>query len=281
MLQPSQAIYEFEAIGTHWWLELFEGNFDDDLRGVIDERVIRFNSDYTRFRDDSLVGIVNSGLSIKTPPNEMIQMMKFAQEMYDVSEGAFDISIGGHLHRTGYGSRRLAAEVSRDFWKKTVVNKHEITTPKGSVIDFGGFGKGWLVDAIAKVLQDHGRRYFLVNGGGDMVVRAPEPVEIGLEYPLDATKVFDTTKIARGALASSSTNKRTWLHEGKSYHHIFDPVSGDSSHSPIIATFVRADSCLVADTMATILILRPELRESLEERYRLQTILVDDRLMRI
>lgn len=281
MPQPEQSIYEFEAIGTHWWLELFEGTFNDELRELIDQRVTDFNLTYTRFRDDSLVGKLNSGVAIQTPPREMREMMKFARELHEVSDGAFDISIGGQLHRAGYGERRLAADVASDFWQKTVINEREISTPHGSVIDFGGFGKGWLVDEIAALLERYGIHYFIVNGGGDMIVRSRQPVEIGLEHPLDDKKVFDTTKLTHGALASSSTHKRVWLHKGKSYHHIFDPLSGDSSDSPIIASFVRTDSCVVADAMATILILRPALRKTLEKNYQLQTILIDRDLRRV
>lgn len=73
----------------------------------------------------------------------------------------------------------------------------------------------------------------------------------------------------------SSAYKRAWEHEGKTYHHLIDPATAQPSESTVASSYVRADSALVADAMASILLLRPELEEKLSSRYGLQVILVD------
>jgi thiamine biosynthesis lipoprotein len=123
-------------------------------------------------------------------------------------------------------------------------------------------------------MRTHGVQYFLINGGGDLYVDAPEPVEFALENPFDSTRAVGQTRIKTGALAASSSLKRTWQHRGVHHHHIIDPKTEESSKSDVVASFVRAGSALIADTVATIVMIRPSLEKSLKRRYNLQTILV-------
>lgn len=80
---------QFEAIGTHWWLELYEGKtFSDELRGDILAYAEDFNAQYSRFHT-SLVGQLNKGKKVEYPPAELLAMLAFSRELYEASEGAF------------------------------------------------------------------------------------------------------------------------------------------------------------------------------------------------
>lgn len=267
---------QFEAIGTHWWLELYEGKtFSDELRGDILAYAEDFNAQYSRFLDTSLVGQLNKGKKVEYPPAELLAMLAFSRELYEASEGAFDISVGGVLHGLGYGKRSFEAPVNANFWEKVKVSSEVVQLPKNTVIDLGGLGKGWMIDHIAGIMREHGHEYFLVNGGGDLYVNASQPVEFALEHPTEDGMGIGSTRIKSGALAVSSAYKRAWEHEGKTYHHLIDPATAQPSESTVASSYVRADSALVADAMASILLLRPELEEKLSSRYGLQVILVD------
>lgn len=269
-------IYEFDSIGTHWWCEILDetGQFDQTLIDNIDATCQQFDREYSRFRDDSLVSELARTGKLTNPPTEMLAMFDFAREMYEVSGGAFDISVGALLHKYGYGSRMHGGDGIPDFWQKISYDAHKVSIPKGLMLDFGGLGKGWLIDKLSQVMRDHGVMQFIVNGGGDLYVQSDQPIKFALQDPYDSSQSVGETQIASGALAASSTLKRTWEHDGAKYHHIFDPATQNSSAGPVVATFVRADSALVADTMATILILRPELNDALTKRYGLQVMLI-------
>jgi thiamine biosynthesis lipoprotein len=270
-----QAQYEFESIGTRWWCEMLDDSVFSpaiihDIAVICDE----FDRRYSRFRDDSLVAeLARTGVLVN-PPEELLRMLDFAHEMEQVSEGAFTIAVGPALHRLGYGARTHGGTVRKSIWEDITYDTQKVTIPKGVMLDFGGQGKGWLIDRLADVFRQHGVKQFIINGGGDLFVQSDAPVELALEDPYDASKMVGKVMLTTGALAASSTLRRTWRSETGDHHHIIDPVTGQSSKTGIAASFVTAPTALVADTMATILILRPELEATLAARYRLQTKLL-------
>lgn len=268
--------YEFEAIGTHWWLELLDGSqFNDSLCQRLDATTAQFEQRYSRFRDDSLVSELYRTGRLSHPPAEMLRMLEFAKEMYEVSGGAFDITVGNVLHMMGYGKRSIARKVDTSkFWQQIIMTPAEIRYPDGVMLDFGGFGKGWLIDQLVRDLKLAGRKEFIVNGGGDLYVQASEPIRFALENPLDNDKSIGHVNMTVGALSGSNTIKRVWQDGIANKHHIIDPATQDSSDTGVIGSYVIAESALIADATATILILRPELEKRLQARYHLRIILV-------
>lgn len=148
--------YEFDSIGTHWWLEILDDShvFTPELIATLRCTGNQFDQRYSRFRDDSLVAELFRSKRLSHPPVEMIHMLEFAQEMYQISNGAFDITVGNDLHRMGYGKRSIARTLDTSkFWDEIVLTPVEIILPVEVMLDFGGFGKGWLIaDTMATIL---------------------------------------------------------------------------------------------------------------------------------
>ncbi len=131
-------IYEREGIGTHWWLELLDSKvFPKSTQATIDRVMDEFNRDYTRFTDTSYVGRLNTHKSITDFPVELYDMLVVARDMYGVSDGVFDISVGGVLHGLGYGDRKHRGEVVPNFWNEVKLSRDKIVIPGESVIDLG------------------------------------------------------------------------------------------------------------------------------------------------
>ncbi|MFZ1458778.1 MAG: FAD:protein FMN transferase [Candidatus Saccharimonadales bacterium] len=268
-------IYTREGIGTHWWFELPGARtFPVATKRRIDAAMDEFNRDYTRFTDTSFVGRLNVDKVLEDVPSELYDMLIFARDMYAVSHGAFDISVGGVLHRLGYGDRQRSGEVVDNFWQRSEITRDKIVIPSESVIDLGGLGKGWLIDKFVTIMQDCGHSQFIVNGGGDMYVHSDTPIDIALQHPTRHDEQIGQTPISHGALAVSSSVMRTWEHDGATHHHIIDPATSESSTSDVISTYVLARTALIADVMATILLIRPELDHELSKKFHLQTILL-------
>ena len=303
-------MYEFEAIGTHWWLERLDGGtFTDDIRESLERYTAEFDQRYSRFRDDSLVAELARTGKLSNPPKEMLDMLDYARKMFDVTDGAFTPSVGKDLEALGYGSstssaktykatnspkslkrlnlfsseraqggkvlgKKIGVASLRSFDEIVRWDEHTVIAPQGRMLDFGGFGKGWLIDEYVKILRDHGATQFIVNGGGDLYVQSETPVEFALEDPYDATKMIGSIKIQRGALAASSTIKRSWENDAGKQHHIIDPKTGKPSESGVVASFVIAETALIADVLATVLIIRPELESAMREKYSISSKLI-------
>lgn len=271
---PRPKLFAFDAIGTRWWCENLDGGeIPASARRGILGRADEFNRAYTRFDDSSLVGQLNRGLAVTDPPAELIRLLKFSEQLYHDSDGAFNISVGGELHRTGYGSRERAARIWKNPWSAITYDENKVSIPSDMTIDFGGIGKGWLIDSFAVILERHGIHHFIINGGGDMLVRSKTPVDIALEHPFDSTRQVGSTRLTSGALAVSGNSKRTWEHDGKTYGHLVDPAEINAAQPA--AVYVKAPTATIADAMATILFLRPALKPKLTKKYDLNVVVLD------
>jgi len=133
-----------------------------------------------------------------------------------------------------------------------------ILMPPGMQIDLGGIAKGWIAEQAAQMLAQNSEAC-AVNAGGDMVlVNLPngEPDwEIGLENPLEPEKDLAVLHVKPGAVATSSTAKRQWQHNGKPQHHLIDPRTGVPAQTEWLSTTVWAKTAAEAEVYAKVLLI--------------------------
>lgn len=260
-------MFEFEALGTRWWIEILD---DSDLsqttREAIRNRGETFEDNYSRFKEDSLVSELATYGQIDKPPKELIQMLDFAGRMNRQTDGLFNPLVGGKLREMGYGKANGRGNNILDLSSALRWDYQKVSLQTGQALDFGGFGKGWLIDSLASIMRSHGHEQFIINGGGDIFVWSNSTIELALENPFDPDTSLGSVKLQKGALAASSTLKRTWSNGDKKYHHIIDPRS-ENSATGARASFVITDSSLVADSIATILIIDPKMELQLANFY--------------
>ena len=270
-------MHEIKALGTHWWIERLDGDkFSSRTCRVIDEEIRQFERDYSRFDDGSLVSKLSKNGRIDNPPVEILDMLDFACEVNELTEGVFNPLDGTTLGSIGYGGIPSKQNETGNFSENIKWDKTKVTLNEGQKLDIGGLGKGWLIDKLALILNDHGVREFIINGGGDLYVQSKTPVRFALEDPHDNTKSIGSLSLRKGALAASSVLKRRWFLNEKNHHHIVDPRISRPADSKVVASFVIAKSALVADVMATVLIIEPNLEAKLSEKFNIQAKLLTD-----
>lgn len=266
---------EFDSIGSRFWLESLDNM---PFSATLQQKVIRyceqFDDRYSRFKDDSLISSLAKTGKLANPSAELLSMLEYAKSMYRVTDGVFNITVGAALHTMGYGDSAYAGKVLHNPWQKVTWNERLVRVPKGMMLDFGGFGKGWLIDGVSELLRAAGHEQFIVNGGGDLYVKSHTPVTITLEDPTNPGFALREVYIQDAALACSDIVKRSWVTPVGKKHHIVDPKSGDSSGNGVIASYVIAPTALVADTMATVLIVCPEQQRKLERDYDFTSIMI-------
>ena len=120
--------------------------------------------------------------------------------------------------------------------------------------------KGFAVDELAGLLEDMGQESFLVSIGGDMRARGPKPDgskwSIGVNRPHPAADLKDMVKkieMTSGSVATSGNYRNFFRSEDKVFSHIIDPSTGYPAHNGTVSATVMADSCALADALATAL----------------------------
>lgn len=173
-----------------------------DLLDRLERELSRFvaNSDVSR------INALRAGQGTRVSPSTM-ECLEIAGRMFDLTGGAFDVSIG-----SGWGGLDL---VSDDF---TVHARAD-----GVLLDLGGIGKGYAVDRMAELLEEWEVRRALVHGGFSSVL-ALEPPPDADGWPLalrsSATggpELLTRISACQKALSASGTQKGD---------HIRDPHTG-------------------------------------------------------
>jgi thiamine biosynthesis lipoprotein len=136
-----------------------------------------------------------------------------------------------------------------------LVDATHIKLTEPALIDLGALGKGYAVDRISDYLRTEGIKEFLVDGSGDIAYQREEGViRAGLEDPEDTEKVIGVIELrGKGAFCASSGARRRW----KGYQHTIDPETLQSP-TGVLATWVKAETAVLADALATCLFFAPE-----------------------
>jgi thiamine biosynthesis lipoprotein len=258
----------FDAIGTKWQIETLEPIGDSTL-SAINDCVEQFDRAYSRFRSDSLVTEMSNSAGMYHFPDNSIDLLSFYRKIYDLTNGHVTPLIGSMLEKAGYDaeySLRTREQTPLPAWDEVMSwDGATVTTTQPVVLDIGAAGKGYLIDLIGQILSSNAIDEYVIDGSGDLLHKGPSENIVGLEHPLDSSKVIGTISIQNSSLCASSSNRRAW---GEDMHHIFNPHTMQPTRD-ILATWVIAKTALIADGLATALFfIAPEnLKKSFDFQY--------------
>lgn len=248
----------FEAIGTHWQIDIWEDSplFDEvSFFESIKQRVEEFEQTYSRFRADSWLRKICELPGEYDVPADGKELFDLYFQMYDLTAGIFTPLIAQTLVDTGYDenySLQSKTEISKPKALEDVLdyNFPKLVVKQKTMLDFGACGKGYIIDIVSKMLESGNVNHFCVDAGGDIFYKNKdtEKMRVGLENPDDFSQVIGIAEIRNQSICASSGNRRKW---GK-YNHIINPKTLQSSKD-VLASWVITDNTLLADALATCL----------------------------
>ena len=124
----------------------------------------------------------------------------------------------------------------------------------GMRMSLGGIAKGYAVDAAARILREEGLRSFFIQAGGDLYVAGTKPdgsrYRVGVRDPRgeNATDFFAMVEVEDHAFSTAGDYERSFMKDGKRYHHIIDPRTGFPATASRSVT-VWAKDALTADAI--------------------------------
>ena len=203
--------------------------------------------------------------------NETLEVIKKAQEISELSDGRFDITVGplAELWRKAREKKipPSAVEVKE---KLGLVNFKNIEMDregkvflkkKGMAVDLGGIAKGYAVDRAFELLKSLGYKDLIVNAGGDLRVgglKNNQPWSIGIQHPRESKNFLARISVSDMAVATSGDYERFFIYEGRRYHHIFNPKDGFPTDDCQSVTVLCKEG-MMADALATaVFVLGPE-----------------------
>ena len=256
--------HSFKALGTTWWIEVFDETSDetlDAILGDIELFVASFENTYSRFKTESLISTLNTQRKLENPDEHCRTLLTFGKNLYLRTNTHFNILTGHILEARGYDANYSftpqdeTALTAGNPIADLLITPDVVELHQGN-IDIGGFGKGYLVDEVALRLQSkHSIQYFVVNAGGDIYATSNhgQAVEIYLEHPLIEKTYIQSTQLLHQGFASSSPHKRQWKSPtGETHSHLVN-----SHNEAQMTTFVKTTTACEADVFATTALIAP------------------------
>jgi thiamine biosynthesis lipoprotein len=202
---------------------------------------------------------------------ETFEVIKKAQEISELSEGEFDITVGPLTDLWRKAREKKTPPTPEEVGEKLgLVNFKNIELgqegkvslkKKEMTIDLGGIAKGFAVDRAFDVLKSLGHNNLIVNAGGDLRVgglKNNQPWSIGIQNPREPQKILTRISVSDKAVATSGDYEKFFIYKNKRYHHIFNPKNGFPADACQSVTIVSKD-CIMADGLATaVFVLGPE-----------------------
>jgi len=215
--------------------------------------------------------------------DETINVIQASLDMSRRSDGAFDITFAAMRGLWKFDEdleKKIppAAEIER---RRQLINYRDvIVDPKkntvklrraGMRIGLGGIAKGYAVDRCAEVLRRHGFENFMVQAGGDLFVAGSKdgaPWMVGVRDPRGGPRAIIAKMAIRDhAFSTAGDYERSFIIDGKRYHHIIDPKTGYPATASRGVT-IFAPTAFLADALDdAVFILGPQRGMALVDSY--------------
>jgi FAD:protein FMN transferase len=204
------------------------------------------------WKEDTEISLVNREAA-KHPvkiSQELFDLLRESVRYSELTGGAFDITYAsvGYLYDFKKGVHPDAKAIQDALpginWRRMVLDEKNTTVffqREGMRIDLGGIAKGHSVDKGIEILRKLGVTRAMVNAGGDTRIigdRFGRPWVVGVRDPDHEGKTFLKLPLTDTAFSTSGDYERYFDEDGKRYHHIIDPKTGDSARKVRSVTII-------------------------------------------
>lgn len=242
-----------------------------EIQKDIDGLLLKVNDSFSTYIESSEVSKFNqySGEEGQIKSDNFIEVLLEALRISVVTQGAYDITVGPLVNLWGFGPDFKADNIPNDMdievalasvgYQAVIVNQKSNNVKKSNqaiYIDFSSLAKGFGVDKVAELLESKGYKNFMVEIGGEMLVRGVNPQgnnwRIAVEKP-DSSKraIHRVINITNTAIATSGDYRNYFEKDGVKFSHTINPRTGRPVQHDLASVTVLAKNSMTADAWAT------------------------------
>ncbi len=229
----------------------------------------------SRFRADSELSVITAQAARHDLDTQVSPLLgaaiAVALDAAGETDGLVDPTIGSLVVAAGYDADldvvrrrgdttrpRFGRRPTATGWQSVGYDRRQrrLRLRRGTVLDLGATAKAYAADLAAERLTRLLPGGFLVDFGGDLACAGTPPEGgwlVGLEAADGSVNQVVTTHGA--ALATSSTQLRTWVRDGERRHHIVDPRTGHCADVVWAQVTCAAETAVRANAAATAAII--------------------------
>ena len=263
------------ALGADSNMTLFhkDKSYAKESLNICINEIKRLENIFSLFDNNSSISQLNKKGYILNPPKELVEVLNFANNISENTNGAFDVTVQPlWIIHESYSKHknidRLNDEIQKVknliSYKNIEINKNKIYFKKENMqITLNGIAQGYITDKITNILEQRGFTNVLVNlGEFNSIGGYDENRDWNIATPyLNDIKYL---KLNNNAVASSGGYGTRF---DEKYHHLFDVNTGTSANY-INSVTIKASNAMLADALSTaVFVMSEKQREKIKSIY--------------
>ena len=266
-----------KTMGTTYTVRYFQSGLEgekppSEVKTLIDKLLKNINQEMSTYIPDSELSLLNHSNDSKkwhVLSPRLFKVLKEAENIYQMSDGAFDITVGPLVNLWGFGpngKRKIPSESLLNKVKEQVgyhrvemkTAERKLRRNKGVYLDLSAIAKGFGVDEVSAFLSKEGLGNHMVEIGGEIKTsgsKRGDPWRLAIETPSQmGQSIHKVIEVRSLAMATSGNYRNYFTSGGKFFSHTIDPrTSRPVEHFLASVTVFDPVSCMKADAMATAL----------------------------
>ena len=263
------------ALGADSNMTLFhkDKSYAKESLTICINEIKRLENIFSLFDNNSSISQLNKEGYILNPQKELVEVLNFANNISENTNGAFDVTVQPLwiIHKS-YSKHKNIAILNDEIqkvknlisYKNIEINENKIYFKKENMqITLNGIAQGYITDKITYILKERGFTNVLVNlGEFNSIGGYDENRDWNIATPyLNDIKYL---KLNNNAIASSGGYGTRF---DEKYHHLFDTKTGTSANY-INSVTIKASNAMLADALSTaVFVMSEKQREKIKSRY--------------
>lgn len=242
---------------------------EQDLQEQVDSLLQQFDRSLSTYDSTSIISAINRNVPGAKTDSMFRTVFRESARVYQVSGGAFDITLAPVIDAWGFGSGdqlnpdsayidSLLQYVGMD--KVSLQGDSVVKSNPAVQLNVNAIAQGYSVDVVSGYLESLGCRNYMVEIGGEIRTRGVNEKgnfwRIGVDRPdygnmIPGDQLQVIINMHNRALATSGNYRKFYEKDGVRITHTIDPVTGYPKASRLLSVTILADECITADAYAT------------------------------
>jgi thiamine biosynthesis lipoprotein len=239
-----------------------------NIQGCVDSLLRAFDLSLSAYEPESILSAINRNEEVRTD-TLFRTVFREAARVYQLTGGAFDITLGPVIDAWGFGPGQrmnvdsalvdsLLQYVGMD--KVALAGDSVIKSNPGVKINVNAIAQGYAVDVVSRFLDELGCWNYMVEIGGEIRTRGINRKgsfwRIGVDRPdfgnmVPGQQLQAIISLNDRSLATSGNYRKFYEKDGVRITHTIDPATGYPRVSRLLSVTILTRDCMTADAYAT------------------------------
>ncbi len=267
-----------EAQGTTYHIKLVPDSSStsvEEIRRQVSTALAEIDAQLSNYREDSEISRINRQERITwlLVSKEIAELLDIARTVYEHSDGCYDLTVKPLFDLWGFSRHQnrvpaqheidaLLPHVGMRLLEVDAVNQRIRKKDPKLKIDLSSIAQGYSVSVVAKLLEALGVNNYLVEIGGEMMVKGRKAngddwrvaVETPTPFSRAVQKIINVREQQGIAIMTAGTYRNFFEENGQSYSHILNPKTGRPVTHRLHSVTVMHDDPAWADAWDTALL---------------------------